>query len=145
MSVISVDDFLASYPEFADVPVSAIERQLKAACLMLSPCAWGKWLPLATELWVAHYLALSFDISGKQTELGMRSAYGVGVGNSMSASTSSLSISSTTPAFLTGDDPILADMGRTTYGLEWLSLLYTVIPPGMIVHSPDTSLVAGRR
>lgn len=133
------DTFIADYPEFGGVPQAAVNRQLGQSELMLNPAAWGKWFEMAQGLWTAHYLALEYDISAKCTELGMRSPYDVGTVNSQSASTSGLSMSSTTSAMISGDDPIMADFARTTYGMQYLNLLYTVIPAGDVVYSPDTS------
>ena len=133
------DTFIADYPEFADLPQAAVNRLLRQSMLMLNPGAWGKWYEMAQGEWTAHYLALEFDITAKCAELGMRSPYDVGTVNNQSASTSSVSIGTTTSAMLTGDDPILADFGRTTYGMKYLNLLYTVIPAGAVVYSPDTS------
>jgi hypothetical protein len=133
------DTFIADYPEFADLPPAAVNRQLRQSVLMLHPGAWGKWYEMAQGLWTAHYLALEYNIAGKCAELGMRSPYDVGTVNNQAASTGSVSIGSTTSAMLTGDDPILADFARTTYGMKYLNLLYTVIPAGGIVYSPDTS------
>lgn len=133
------ETFIADFPEFADVPQTAVERQLRYSVVMLSLSAWGKWYDMAQGLWTAHYLALEYDISEKCAELGIRSPYDVGNVSSMSASTSSVAVTNTTTAMLTGDDPILADFARTRYGMDYLSLLYTVIPAGTVVYSPDTS------
>lgn len=138
------DTFIVDYPEFADLPPAAVNRQLRQSVLMLNPGAWGKWYEMAQGEWTAHYLALEYDIAGKCAELGMRSPYDVGTVNNQAASTNSVSIGTTTSAMLTGDDPILADFGRTTYGMKYLNLLYTVIPAGGIVYSPDTSATLER-
>ena len=133
------EDFIAEYPEFTDVPAPLVDRQFKHSALMLNSGVWGRWYTMAQGLRVAHYLALSHDISGKCSELGMRSPYDVGTANSKSASTSSLSVSTTVSAMLSSDDPIVADFARTTYGMQYLNLLHTVIPAGLVVYSPDTS------
>ena len=133
------ETFIADYPGFADLPPAAVTRQLRQSVLMLNPGAWGKWYEIAQGEWTAHYLALEYDIAGKCAELGMRSPYDVGTLNNQAASTNSVSLGTTTSAMLTGDDPILADFGRTTYGMKYLNLLYTLIPAGAVVYSPDTS------
>lgn len=133
------ETFIADYPGFADLPPAAVTRQLRQSVLMLNPGAWGKWYEIAQGEWTAHYLALEYDIAGKCAELGMRSPYDVGTVNNQAASTNSVSLGTTTSAMLTGDDPILADFGRTTYGMKYLNLLYTLIPAGAVVYSPDTS------
>ncbi len=138
------ETFISDYQEFADLPPSAVNRQLRQSVLMLNPGAWGKWYEMAQGVWAAHYLALEYDISGKASDLGMRSPYDVGTVNNQAASTSSVSIGTTTSAMLTGDDPILVDFARTTYGMKYLNLLYTVIPAGSIVYSPDTSATLER-
>ena len=138
------DTWFKRYPEFDIVPQAAAEAQLEDALLMLSPTAWGKYYDRAQALWTAHYLALRFDVSKRCKELGMRSPYDVGTATSMNASTGSLAVTKSTSALLTGDDPILSDFARTLYGLEYLDLLYTVIPAGGIVYSPDTSDTEGR-
>lgn len=138
------DTFIVDYPEFADLPPAAVNRQLRQSVLMLNPGAWGKWYEMAQGEWTAHYLALEYDIAEKCKELGMRSPYDVGTVNNQAASTSSVSIGTTTSAMLTGDDPILADFGRTTYGMKYLNMLYTVIPAGSVVYSPDTSATLER-
>lgn len=138
------DTFIADYPEFTGLPQNAVDRQLRESTLMLNPGAWGKWYEMAQGLWVAHYLALEYDISAKCRELGMKSPYDVGTVNNQAASTSSVSIGATTSAMLTGDDPILADFARTTYGMKYLNLLNTVTPAGQVVYSQDTSEAAGR-
>lgn len=60
-------------------------------------------------------------------------------GSSMSASTSSLSVSKGSASFQTGDSPLMADLGRTEYGLEYLDWLERCVPMGGIVLSQDTS------
>lgn len=133
------ETFIADYPGFADLPLAAVTRQLRQSVLMLNPGVWGKWYEIAQGEWTAHYLALEYDIAGKCAALGMRSPYDVGTVNNQAASTNSVSLGTTTSAMLTGDDPILADFGRTTYGMKYLNLLYTVVPAGAVVYSPDTS------
>jgi len=131
--------FIADYPEFADLPQGAVDRQLRQSRLMLNPAAWSKWLEMARGLWVAHYLALEYDISAKIRELGKRSPYDLGQTINMVANTNGLTLGKAPSLMLTGDNPLFADFGRTSYGIEYLNLLYTVVPSGDVVYSPDTS------
>lgn len=133
------DMFAGEYQEFADIPMDAVERTLAQAHLMLALDVWGNWHHMALGLWTAHYLALVYDISDAAAALGMRSPYEIGVTNSMAASTGGLAETTITPAILSGDDPVQADFARTAYGLRFLNLL-TVIPAGITVFSPDTSV-----
>jgi len=132
--------FIAEYPEFgAPLPETAVERQLRQSALMLNPGAWGKWIEMARGLWTAHYLALEYDISAKILELGKHSPYDLGQTINMVANTNGLTQGKAPSLMLTGDNPLLADFGRTDYGLRYLNLLYTVVAPGDVVYSPDTS------
>ena len=141
----TVESLKADYPEFGDLQDNAIKLQLGQSKIMLSSTVWGKYFQMAQGLWCAHYLALDWDITGNCAELGKKSPYDVGTANNQTASTNSLSIGLVTSAMLSGDDPILADFGRTRYGMRYLNLLYTVIPAGAVVYSPDTSAtLAGR-
>ena len=57
--VVSVADFRKDYPEFGNAeayPESAVTYYLTWATIMLNPLRWGSVLPLATELYAAHYL-----------------------------------------------------------------------------------------
>lgn len=142
---VTYEIFTADYPEFADIPEGegipegAVKRVLAQAVLMLSPSAWGKWHEMAIGLWSAHYLALEYDISGRCSELGMKNPYDAGTASSMSASTGGLSVSYAASSMRTGDDPTSADFARTGYGLRYLNLLHTVIAPGGVIRSADTS------
>lgn len=142
---VSYERFTTDYPEFAEnsgtgVPMTAVTRQLEMGNISLSRQAWGKFRPYAVELWAAHYLALRFTLSSSFTALGLRSLDEVaGVAQSQSASNTSLSESRTNPAMLNSQNPFYADMARTEYGMEFLSLMHLAIPPGGVVLSPDTS------
>lgn len=131
--------FVAEYPEFAALPEAAVTVQLRRADLMLSINAWGKWLCMAQNLYTAHHLALEYDMGEACADIKKRNPYDVGTINSQNASTSSLAITSVTSALVTGDDPVLSGFARTTYGMGYLELLYTVIPAGGVVYSADTS------
>ena len=142
---IAYNQFIEHYPEFSESPGGipprpAVEHQLKRGNITLSRREWGENWPFAVELWTAHYLALRFNIKPGLMANGLRSLDSViGVSQSISASSSSLSKSQTTPAMIGSQNPFYADMARTEYGLEFLSLLRTAISPGQIVESPDTS------
>ena len=138
------ETFIEDYPEFAGLPEAAVKRVIGQSVLMLAEKVWGKWFHMAQGLWTAHYLALAYDIAAACAELGMKSPTDMGAVTSLSASTSSLSISRSTSAMLTGDDPIAADFGRTAYGMQYLNILETVIPPVAVVYSADTSASAVR-
>lgn len=131
--------FVVEYPEFVELPEAVVTMHLRRADLMLSASAWGQWLGMAQALYAAHHLALDYDISEACDALKKRNPYDVGVINSQNVSTSSLAVTSTTTALVTGDDPVLSGFARTTYGMQYLELLYTVIPAGGVVFSSDTS------
>ena len=134
-----IDNFVDNYPEFAHLPQNAIGREFKQSELMLSQTAWGKWFQMAQEFWCAHNLALQWNISDACAKLGKRSPYDVSAVTSQTASTTSLSQSMSPPELLKSDDPTLLDFLRTSYGMRYLNLLYTVIPAGEVVHSSDSS------
>lgn len=144
--VLTYDLFIDAYPEFGDVPQSAIERQIDLSNLTLLESAWGKWYSHALMLFTAHYLAVRYNISAKLAELGLRSPVSsIGTVTNKSANTSGLSEGSATSQLITSANPIEADLARTEYGLEYLHLLKIVIPPGRVVYSPSSALSAGGR
>jgi hypothetical protein len=141
----TAETFIEEYPEFGDIPPAAVARQLRLAVLTLSRPAWGKWYEEALGLWAAHFLAREYDVAAKCKEFGKRDPYDLGSANSMSASTSSLSLSKAVSAMVTSDDPRTAEMALTRYGEQYLYLLETVIAPCVVVYSPDTSATLGGR
>ena len=137
--------FIGRYPEFSGIPQAAVEDQLEFSAMTLAPAAWGKWWLRACWLFTAHYLAVRFNISAALFANGMRSpTASIGTVTSKSANTSGISEGSVTSGLVTSDNAIDADFGRTEYGLQYLSLLDMVIPPGHVVFSPSAAAVAGR-
>ena len=132
-----IDSFLDSYPEFGDLPQNVIAQEFAQSDLLLSRGAWGKWFHMAQGLWCAHNLALQWDIAESCAKLGKKNPYDVSAVTSQTASTTSLSLSTTPSDMLKGDDPLLLDFARTSYGMRYLNLLYTIIPAGEVVCSPD--------
>ena len=132
--------FLEWFPEFSDVPTNVGEFRLSLSNDFLQSSVWGKLYQQASALLTAHYLFLKYNISEGLTENGMRSpASTIGITTNKSANTSGLSEGSVTNSMITSDNPIVADLARTEYGLEFLNLLYTWIPACDIVFSPDAS------
>lgn len=136
-------DFRTFYPEFVDVPDTAVQFQLDIANELLNPRAWGKFFIAAVALWTAHYLALKYNISQALSDNGMRATGDVGVVTNKSATTNGLTEGSSVSGLVTGDDPFTADFARTNYGLQYLSLMELIVPPGFLVYSPSTALVNG--
>ena len=134
-----IDNFMQAYPEFADLPESAISSAFSQSELMLSRAGWGRWFQMAQAFWCAHNLALQWDVAEPCAKLGKRNPYDVSALSSQTASTNSLSLSTTPNELLKGDDPQLLDFARTSYGMRYLNLLYTVIPSGEVVCSPPAA------
>ena len=86
----------------------------------------------------AHYLALRFNIAEGLAAAGVNSEMTeTGAVSSMSASVGSLSITKANSALLSSDNAFEADLSRTRYGLEFLSLLEMVVAPAQVVISRD--------
>ena len=130
----SVDSatFLAEFPEFANVALTAVDRRLTQSTIALNSGKLGMWYEDLCFLWSAHYLYLRFDIGSGLDANGMNDQENQGVTNSQSASTSGLSSSSSVTALVSGENVINADFARTQYGLEFLSLLRQALPPAML-------------
>lgn len=120
--------FLTHYPEFSQVPPDAIAAGLAESELMLGRAVWGVWFDLAKALRTAHYLALDFDIAAPAAALGRKDPCETSTVTSMSAGVGSLSISKSTSALLSSDDPEAAGYARTTYGLKFMALMNAIIP-----------------
>jgi hypothetical protein len=136
-------DFRTYFPEFASVPDVAVQLQLDIANELLNKVAWGKFFVMAVALWVAHYLALKYNISSDLAINGMRPSGDVGVVTNKAANTNGLTEGSSVSGLVTGDDPFTADFARTNYGLQYLSLMELIVPPGTIIYSPSVSLMKG--
>lgn len=132
--------FIEWFPEFSGLPSPPVKFRLELSNDFLDPCVWSKFYQRASALLTAHYLSLRYDISDGLQENGIKApSSSVGFVNQKTANTNGLSEGSVTNAMVTGDDPFLADLSRTGYGLEFLSLLELWIPAGMVVYSKDTS------
>lgn len=143
---LAYDKFIGWYPEFEDVPKGAVERQLDLSNMTLSVNAWGKWWTQACGLFTAHYLAIRFNLSEALATNGVRSATSsVGVVTNKSATTSGITEGVEVSGLVRSEDPIMADFSRTSYGLEYLSLMHMAIPAGNVIFSPSASAVAGIR
>lgn len=130
-----VNVFLTEYPEFVQVTPCAIIKTGTREDDIVSESSFGDLREHAVFLRTAHRLALRFNI-GKQYKInGMNNGASSGITTSKSASNSSLSESTELNAFVRSDNPLWADFGRTTYGLEYLSLLEETLPHSQVVYS----------
>ena len=137
MTPLTYSDFIGEYPEFTSVAQAAVERRLLTTSNYLSEDAWGAFWLEAAFLFTAHKLALRFNISAAVFAAGMRSANSsIKTVTSQSASPDTLSESSVVSELVTSSDPFKADLARTSYGLEFLALMNTVISPANVVVSP---------
>lgn len=138
--------FLEEYPEFAPGGPETKGISQGAICAtgnredgIVSDHSFGDLREHAVFLRTAHRLALRFNIGAQYGKNGMRNGASSAITTSKSASNSSLSESSELNAFVRSDNPIWADFGRTTYGLEYLSLLEETLPSSQVVYSPRVS------
>lgn len=131
----NIDLFLQIYPEFSDVPQAAVEYELGLANRLLSDYSWGEYRNDALYLRAAHYLGVKFNIGLALKTRGMNGTSSA-LTTSMAASNASLSKGSALNAFVTSENPIWADFGRTTYGLEYLSLQAQCMEYGKVIKSP---------
>lgn len=137
-------DFIADYPEFEDIPQPVAGREVTRAVHDSRGVAGEECRRLLAGLLAAHRLAARFDIGAKVREKGLRNPYELAsAGKSMSAGTGSLSLSATAAALQTGTDPYLVDLGRTVYGLDYLTALERCVPGVSVILSPDTSSSLG--
>lgn len=141
---VAYEQFIEDFPEFSQVPAGAVNRQL-AMSNTLSRSAWGRWWTFAVELFTAHYLAVRFKITSAINENGLNNPYdAANVTTNKSANTNGISEGNAPSQLLTGENPITADLARTEYGLEYLSLMNMVVAPGNIVYSPMAAAAAWR-
>lgn len=129
----STSVFLSAYAEFNNVPETALMLQGETSIAFLSTSSFGRFYQLAVALLTAHRLATTYDIKASLDADGKTDTTSTTVGTSISASTSSLSESATPISLATGDDAFSADLARTGYGLQLLSLLKMVVSPAEIV------------
>lgn len=127
--------FLSIYPEFSQVPQCAVEGVGNHEDMVLSDTAWGDLRQHALFLRTAHRLAVRYNIGKNYRANGLNNGANSGIVTSKSASNSSLSESTELNAFVRSENPIWADFGRTTYGLEYLSLLEENMPESKVVYS----------
>lgn len=126
--------FIAVYPEFSDIPQTNVEFKGNMGDKLLSESSWGDMRDEALFLWTAHRLALEYNIA-KALKTNKKNSINPGLVSSQSASNASLSNSYSHSAMVSSDDPMQADFARTTYGLEYLSLMNMVMPAGYVVIS----------
>ena len=69
---VTVEDFRAAFPEFADVPDAAVAGALETASLLWSPGRLGKFWERIVMLSVAHRLAVRFNIGRALNAAGMK-------------------------------------------------------------------------
>ena len=129
------DDFINVYPEFSEVPSSAVTNIGNIEDRILSDTYWGNLRCHALALRTAHRVALRYNIGKVYNALGMKNASNSAQVTSKSASNASLSESSELNAFARSENPAWADFGRTEYGLEYLRLLEEVMPEGNVILS----------
>lgn len=129
------DDFINVYPEFSEVPSSAVTNIGNTEDRILSDTYWGNLRCHALALRTAHRVALRYNVGKVYNALGMKNASNSAQVTSKSASNASLSESSELNAFARSENPVWADFGRTEYGLEYLRLLEEVMPEGNVILS----------
>ena len=133
MSVLS---FAEEFPEFASViarAATAVAAQVVNANAYLSDNAFGEFRDHAVNLLVAHRLRLRF---ATDEELPQDSPALV---TSQSQDTGGMSEGMTPAPQVTSQSAFEADLARTNYGMELLSLIKTSVAPGYLVVSPDVS------
>lgn len=129
--------FIVVYPEFSDIPQANVEFKGNMGDKLLSDSSWGDMREEALFLWTAHRLALEYNIA-KALKTNKKNSINPGLVNSQSASNASLSNSYSHSAMVSSDNPMQADFSRTTYGLEYLSLMDMVMPAGYVVISSES-------
>lgn len=143
---LTYEKFIEDFPEFKELPESAVQFQIDMSIAYLCRGAWDpRWYVFALELITAHYLAVRYNIGLGLIENGVRPpTAAIAIATSKSASTNGLSEGSTVNGLVNSGNPLLADFGRTGYGLQYLSLLEIAVPAGSVVYSPDSSQTVGR-
>lgn len=133
------EDFIAAFPEFSQIPESAVKYRGNFADRLIHPTNWGDFRTDAVFLFTAHCLAIEYNITAALKEFGKSTGVlNSGMVTSMSASNASLSQSFATNALVTSDNPLYADLGRTIYGLRYLELMEMTMAYGYVVISPNT-------
>jgi hypothetical protein len=130
---VTKDSFLVRFPEFATVGGSAenasaiVTDELAFNDELVHKVEFGKFRDRALSLLTAHRLALRYQAN----ESGMNPQNMPGIMSQQSGNVSGVSAMSTVSAMVSGDRAFTADMSRTNYGLEFLSLLDLVICPAI--------------
>lgn len=119
--------FLAAYPEFDTIAAATIDAEILKDNLLIHDTAWDVYRDIALMLLVAHRMTLRFRID-KDDVLPQNMP---GALTSVNVSTSGQQIQTDT---VVGPDDrnFKADLARTNYGREFLSLMDSVISPGML-------------
>ena len=126
--------FKTIYPEFSSLTDIIVEYRGTQGDKTLSDTTWGDLREEALFLWTAHYLAIQYNIAKGLKQNG-KNSINPGLVNSQSASNASLSNSYSHSNMVSGDDPFRADFARTSYGLEYLSMMETTMGNGHVVIS----------
>ncbi|HBG77258.1 MAG TPA: hypothetical protein DDW84_00200 [Phycisphaerales bacterium] len=127
--------FLTLYPEFALVggtsqtAATIVAAEVAYQNSLMSDSAFGDFRDRALCLLVAHRLAVRFRI----TDTKLNAVDAPGVLTQQSSNTNGVSATLTPSALVGSSNALKADLSRTVYGLEYLSLLDTVISPAMLV------------
>lgn len=127
--------FLATYPEFNDVPGAyglstdtmnaVVQAAIGYADGYLSDSAFGVVRDYALGLFVAHRLCIRYSpLTGS-----LQTHAKPGVEASQGVSPSGLNITVAHSALVTGTGTQKADLARTDYGLEYLSLIEAGVAP----------------
>jgi hypothetical protein len=130
---VTSDTFLAAYPEFGNIGnsllnvSSVITSELDFSVLLMNPKIGIDFRDRAISLLTAHRLAIRFKIN--LTSYGMKLIDKPGIITQQAAQTGGLNITATVSALVSGDNAYKADLSRTNYGLEFLSLIAVVVPP----------------
>jgi hypothetical protein len=127
----SVTEFLLDYPEFANIvngvqtAADIVDWELKRSDRIVSRSTFGNQRYDALELLTAHRLGVRYKIG----TVGVQAQNRPGLMTSQSASTGGLNFSMAHSALITGDQAWRADLSRTNYGLQYLSLIDQSVPP----------------
>lgn len=131
----TIEGFFGAFPEFETIRAGAVEYQIALSADLTPEHAWGKFTDRAIYLLAAHSLSLRYDLAEGRELAGVSEQSGsVGVAQSGSASTSGLSQTNALSALVTGDDPFKADLARTPFGLDYLSLAARIFPGAYVVY-----------
>ena len=128
---VTVETFLAWYPEFSDVggnaedPEAVIYRQLMFRDRMTSKTVFGDFRDDAIYKQTAHDRCLRW----KPNLSGLKNQAMSGVIASMSAGTDSLSTTNAFSGMVMGNDAFRAYFAKTNYGLDFLAFIDQTVCP----------------